>query len=321
MRIPNYTLFNRHLWADYFELLCLIDPDKFLGIGQIKDRIKLQLEEGEIDFSYYREIINELDENNSKFFVEILEKFSLDILKIIRYRKKLYNDFYPFLVRDNSFESSGYLNDEQVLYVYFLMCSHLRWFMDSKYFLTTDFECFSQTCLKNYLGNKFCVHVFGKNAHQSSVFSGNKFSKLQILSNLFNERLIAKETDFPQHDNGDEGIDLIAYAVIDDRLPGNLLITAQCKCQDDWYDFRFSSSSTALSGMMTLTHPNANFAFIPICFRNEDGDWFQKHKTSGVILMDRKRMISLIENHMQIFKQSESYNRVWELLKKREEVV
>jgi hypothetical protein len=320
--IPNYKAFDHHLWADIFELICLNTSDHVIGTGDIEDRVRLYIEDDNIDVSEYEDIFGILPDEKKKYLKDILERFSADIYAILENRRERYGADYPFIFNGNLFERKEQLSNNNMLYVYLLFSSHLRYFQEYQSIFTSEFESFSLECLKEYFGEKLEVYVFGKNSLQTDErFKGNKFTKFSKLADWWRQKAKFISTDFPAQDTGDEGIDLVGAIMFNDLNPGNLLITGQCKCQPNWYDYRFSSSPGTLRGLLDLSIDNVNFSFAPICFRNESGTWKQEHKASGVILIDRNRIVYLMNPRLNSFLVSNSYDIVRELVRTVEEPV
>jgi|GEM_PF-1918543 len=322
IKIPNYPAHDKHLWADYFELISLIAIDRYLTKSDMEDRIHEDVEDAVITLDEDSDLLDLYESENEKQKIHRkINLFSHDLFKYLKYRKSVYGDFYPFDAVGSKIEVNANLTDKQLFYVYLLMSSHLGGFVSDISTLTSDFEQISLDCLKSYFGEKIQLHVFGKNALKvGSVFSGNKATKYKMLAEFFNEKYSLKDDEFAPTDNADEGIDIVGWINFADSSPGKVLIAGQCKCQKDWYEYKFSSSFDKLNGIMSMRHQNLNFALIPICFRRDNGDWHQDGKTAGVIVVDRQRLVSM-SGKLESFLSSKSYSVVKSFVKSSESIV
>lgn len=320
IKYPDYSNFDGHLWADFFELTCLRAVDRYLSRADMEDRVSLNIDDDFITFDDGSDALDE-DVDKKEKVQDKLKLFTSDLIKFLKYRKSVYGEFYPFEVSDGIIGIENKLTDKHLFYVYLLMSSHLGSFRTETGTLTSDFELMSLNSLKGYFGGKARLEMFGKNSkHTTPLFKGNKFEKFKKLAFFFNEKCLFNETEFSPYDVGDDGIDIVGWINFSDEAPGKVLITGQCKCQTDWNDYRFSSASISLVGKLSLTHPNLNFSLIPICFRRENGAWHQSTQTAGTIVVDRQRIISMT-NDLEIFRKSLSYNIVQTFVNSREGIV
>ena len=201
---------------------------------------------------------------------------------------------YPFLISDDShlIELKQNLNDYHKLYVYLLIASLLPYVNPSVHYLfTSSFECVGAEALRQYIGNKAIVHIFGTSP--GAHYTGSKYSKLLQLAKDIDESVLVREKDFKKGDSGDGGLDIVGWFPTQDECPGKLLVFGQCACGKDWEKKQHESDYKKWSQLITLKTEPVNTIFIPQCFRNANGDWFAKHKIHMSVMVDRLRIMKL----------------------------
>lgn len=314
LNLPKYNKSDRFLWADYVELLCLASIDAFISISDVEDRVEplskdVFINGDDIEFQ-------NLTQDEKK------ETFWADVMGICEYRKVFYGETYPFETQNNKLLKRLSLSDKKLFYIYFLMSSHLKYFKEASPVLTGEFEYFSLLGLKEYLGSKALLNIFGKNSTKlPSQFMGTEFERFSALAQIFKEQIIRTKDDFNKYSTGDGGIDIIGTMDFHDNNSSRILISGQCKCQVDWDTNRFSSAERSLQGYMSITQPLINFSFIPYCFRKAGGEWAIPQRLSGVVLVDRQRLINLNAQNLDRFRESNSYKAVKKFINQQEDLV
>lgn len=325
MKYPTYRIFDKPLWADFFEIMCISRIDKYLTGTEMSDEIILDITDGNISLDNIDEDFTDIiDINDRKKVKDRLETFSNDLLSFFKYRHSAYGSYYPFTVEKDCIRIKKRLTVKNLFYIYMLMSSHLSNFGKEMHTLTSDFELFSLLCIKDYFGGKGQIEIIGKNTGGlKTVFKGQKYDKFLKFSKYINEKMkYAKEDNiFPSTDSGDGGFDIAGWIDFGDKAQGMVIITGQCKCQKDWGDYRLSSGYDNLNGIMTLNNQNINFSFIPLCFRRTDGLWHQPQEVSGVVVVDRQRMTFLINDNIEKFQESKSFKAVKAFTKFTEDIV
>ncbi len=94
--------------------------------------------------------------------------------------------------------------------------------------------------------------------------------------------------------------ELISAKVLEAYLP-NFTVhhfgKGQCACSaDDWENKQFESHYLTWRNRINFMHRPANFVFVPICFRDSNGNWFDKDKIHDSILIDRLRICALLSD-------------------------
>lgn len=313
---PKYNKFDIHLWADYFELQCLQNIDGEITFGDAED-----------DEETYDDISNnDIEDGNDGAAGknDLKESFVEDIFRLIRYRSAVYAEAYPFVCDNrNLLRVKPALNDIHKLYIYLLMCSHLKYFKTEMSNLTGDFELISVQTLKKYVpSNHLQVHIFGKNPkHTSAEFRGmNVQAKINQLALAINTTSVPGQR-YPNQSTGDAGADIVAWLPFPDNNGNMLLFMAQCKCSDEWPDQRHTASYNAWCGKLELSNSNDNLSFIPYCYRASDGLWHQKQNTSGSIMFDRQRILQQLQDDLGFFVGADSFNLVTAFIETKGDIV
>lgn len=302
---------DSYMWADYIELLCIVNIDGEISMATFIDRVRERdpLDEAE-EF--------EAPEHNDKWTLR-----GEDWFRHLLFRQATFEDFYPFQISDDGkvLTLIHNLSQKQMLYVYLLMSSNLGYCENSKgsrNTLADDFEQLSYFALKRWLPN-WNVFVFGKGSFTDTRYRGNIWTKVNALAKDLNEAVKAKQEDFAPTDTGDLGLDLVGWLPIDNIAPGMFIIFGQCACTDDWINKQYTATITHWRNTLTLHVDIHSVTFIPICFRSVSGNWHASHRVS-TILIDRVRFVKLIqEDHLQFLTLS-SYNLVERLLREKEEL-
>ncbi len=313
LKTPKIPVYDTNLWADYFELVCLVNLDGIVVPSDIADR--KQPNEDNIDEENGEEM-RTIDKGSKE------ELFANEVLDIIKRRETIYQAAYPFERTIDGFAIKDKSSPQCKLYIYLLMCSTLRHFNGSqKSDLTSDFEFWGTQTLRNILSDNFIVKPFGKNSRHSSSYTGHIFQKIAQLSSDISETLVAKASDYPQTSSGDDGLDIVAFLKLPDSLGSNLVFFANCKCDDEWQNLIGSTSSETWRHRINMRNPHTNVVIIPYCNRTSSGGWQRAHKVSGYFLVDRLRLIHYLSSNATLLADLRSNEHVNWLLSQTEDLV
>ena len=302
-KLPNRSI--DHLWADYAELLCLVNTDREIS----KDQIVARLEEGE-DVG---EIVDDADDTTQLSVAEVNDRVSVQVddwFRYLQFRAGAYGDFYPFyLTHDgNTLIANDSLSVRQKLYIFLLLASNLTYLSPrDRDTLTNCFEAISKEMLKKMLPSDARVHLFHP---RHKEFSGNFWTRLNALASEIKETVTAQPDEFSEYDTGDKGLDLVAWVPVVDELPSLLIVFGQCACTLAWVEKQHSSSFAAWNGKLTFTAPPSNMAFIPFCFRRPSGDWYSQSDIHHSVLIDRLRIVNILQERYTIIQSRPSYDIV-----------
>lgn len=314
--LPREPKFDTYAWADYVELLCMLNRDREFSKADTIDRIKDRRDLGEG---------LEVDSTPGTTAAEKKDLHQLratNFFTHLQYRAGAFGDFYPFEVSSDGdlISMKSAITPDQKLYIFLLAASNLRYIKkDCSGTLTTSFETVSREALRRLLPDHAEVHVFGANELRAGRYTGNKWAKINLLAKDIKEVVKPKEHHYMRNDLGDQGLDLVAWVPFEDKAPGLLLAFAQCACtSEDWSRKQSSSSPAAWNSTLTFMVFPLNLAFIPIAFRDSFGYWHQPQKIHESIVIDRVRLLYLLRGRTSFFETDPSYKIVEAILEERE---
>jgi len=316
-KLPK-KIINHYQWADYIELLCLVNIDgeysqsDFLSRVQDRADVLHEIEEDDTDDSLPPE------EQDDKWNTRAFEYFAH-----LEFRLREFGEFYPFeFSSPTSIKLKDSLEEKHKFYLFFLFAANLRYCLEYKADLTGSFELISRDALKQMMPRNAEVHVFGKGSGVDSPYIGTKWNKIKRLSDDLKAVLHVNEDNFTNNDTGDRGLDIVGYIPSPDKATGLLSVFGQCACSpDQWVTKQLSSSWDSWSSVFYMCPPPINMAFIPLCFRNIAGDWNDKTSIHNSLLIDRLRFVRLLQDHFTAFSESSSYLVVNELIQLKEKLI
>lgn len=317
--LPRESKFETYAWADYIELLCMLNRDREFSKADVIDRIKERRDLGE---GLEEDIASTASAAEKK---DIHQLRADNFFTHLDYRAGAFGNYYPFEISGDGdlISLKSGITPSQKLYIFLLVASNLRYVKeDCRGTITTSFETASHEALKRLLPDYAEVHVFGANELRAGRYTGNKWAKINLLAKDIKEEVKVKEYHYMRNDLGDQGLDLVAWIPFEDKAEGLLLAFAQCACtSDDWSRKQSSSSPAAWNSTLTFMVFPLNLAFIPISFRDSSGHWHQPQKIHESIVIDRVRLLFLLRGRTSFFEADPSYKIVEEILKERESIV
>lgn len=281
-----------YLYADYFELVSLINHDK-VGVGEMLDRLK---DEG---------ILNvEIDKDSDTASIKDKdEAFVKNVFGLIQQRQFEYDEFYPFKYQDSFIEVNDIITEQQKLYVFLLLASNLNLFGAFEADLTTEFEKISKLALKNYLPDSAEVKGLGKD----SDYSGYAIEKIRKLAADMNvdvqEKYISTVSD---KGTQELGLDIVAWLPFKDKIGNFISVFAQCACGKNWN--KKLTETRRYNRFLDLYLSQIDHAiFIPYSLANNKT--FYEHHEFGdpILIFERNRILSLIKDcsFFSLFKSKE----------------
>ncbi len=301
-RLPSSK--DYHTWADYVELLCVTHIDGAIPKSYIVDRINerndvgesspVEVEAGDDDYDY-----DSLEETTAMPSARDArqERFIEDVFRHLEYRQGTFNTRYPFTFSEegNSLELLPDLSIKQKLYLFLLIASNLRC-VKSHNEVTMLFEVVSYIALTQYMPSSAKVFIFGKNPYDEvKKYTGSLYEKIVALANDLRDSVICKKTDFKPQNNGDGGLDLVAWVPFQDSNRGDLRVLGQCACTDEWVTKQHSSNVEAWSAKIHFHVYPINMIFVPYCYRASDGEWYSNETIHMSVLVDRVRILNLVD--------------------------
>ncbi len=314
--LPRAGEYETHVWADYIELLCLANEDREFSKADALDRFRERsrdLGEGGEELLSGDELSP--GEENDKW-VQLVDNW----FRHLYYRKEAFGAFYPFSFspKGDVLIATDPLALEHRFYIFLLLSSNLRHVQSVIHYLTSNFEFLSSEAMKKLLPASAEVHIFGANALHQGKYTGNLWDKIVALAGDLKERVLVSEAEFSPHDTGDKGIDVVGWVPFNDPAPGLPIFFAQCGCTLKWVQKQHSSSHSAWNPIMTFLCPPGNIAFIPYCFRNSDGGWHKSVDIHHSLIIDRLRLVHLLQDRLQHFEALPSHQIVEKILQQRE---
>lgn len=321
------STYDAHEWADYIELLCLASKDgrisKADALDFIRERIR-DLKEGKPIEGHEAEDeeieaemgIENKDEDNEDIDAETIEPAIANDKWDVRgdrwfdhleYRAGAFADFYPFEVTKSRTVLAlkglkASLSLEHKLYSFFLLASSLKYFSRSDITsIASIFEVVSFHALKTYLPSAAITHMFGKHSLNKAgrYSSGTLWKKINLLATDIKERIDCKKSHFKPTNTGDAGLDLVAWVPLEEptNLRRGFFITfGQCACTPKWVDKQYETHYDTWRNYMKFAVYPIRLTFIPYCFRESTGDWYNETEIRATILIDRLRLINLLRD-------------------------
>lgn len=281
-----------HEWADFCELVCLISSDS-VSAKDIKKRVTASL-----DFDPADEVEYPKSRREDKI-VGIIE----DALSLMKLRKSLLNDIYPFVFDgDNQISKiNTEFSNKQIIYVVLLLSANLKYIKYHNKF-TSDFEIICLYCMRSFLP-KANVKLFGS-SNVGRLEDGDKFinSKLKNRLKELEEFLsidIHNDTIAQIHETnlGDGGLDIVATIDMNDNRISHPVFFAQCACGKNAWEQKQLSISENEWGKWLHTYQTSiqKYIFVPALLMTNDKDWINKTDITNAILIDRLRILSLCQ--------------------------
>jgi hypothetical protein len=263
-------------WADYAELRALVHPDKCFSSGDLAG------------------VAQRAKDIGRGFMAD--EQWKL-VTDLIHMRVADYGDIYPFRVStdEDTIELAFDESDAQTAYLGLLIASCLRG-VNSKErgSITRDFEDTSYIIFEKLMPIGSEIRATWAGAGTGARYTGTLFQKLTALATDLRCLPNFNAADFSPTDTGDGGIDIVSWHPMADALDGMPIAFAQCGCSKDDWDYKQIEAHTAKHRPKLPTrHPWANYYFMPLHFRQSNGDWAKKSDLGEVILVDRLRILKL----------------------------
>ena len=293
---PDFSkTLSKNRWADFMEILCLTNTDKEISLNDIISH-------------YTQEDMTEAldgDELHSERLLALQSKF-LETFKYLKSRQNLLAEFYPFEAVDDDTIRMSNIDENKLVYIYFLFSSNTMYFIDKTIppLFTTSFEQISLLFMKTIYPN-FRNELFGTASQSGDYFHGGTLlDKLTKLSQCLNTDLNKKVIADPHNKaaGGDKGLDIVSFYYLDTEhqeasfIP---LCMGQCSCSyDDWNDKQFSIEYNKWSSRFSDLTAFHRYMFVPFPLRGLNGYWAkEEHDKIQTITIDRFRFISMLKRN------------------------
>lgn len=292
-----------HHWADYGELVCLANLDHVFTADDLIERWSdqndiLARDPEEEDSDVLNPPSTEPGEPKAALD-DRKQRKAADVFEHYEYRATTFGDDYPFDLVPKSrclvLKEPG--SDRHRLYLFLLMASCLNYVPKTqRHRLTASFERLVAETLKHWLPSEAEVHIFGTAAGTEGRYLGTMWQKITKLGVDLGERLLLDEENFRPSDSGDLGLDVVAWLPLGDPHPGLPVWFAQATCQAKWKDKQHESGIN-WSNYLKESAPRGNLLFVPFCFRDPTGRWYDVKWPTAAVIVDRQRVLRLLKNH------------------------
>ncbi|EMJ9954516.1 hypothetical protein V8H73_004167 [Escherichia coli] len=292
-----------HLFADLAELLTVIN---YTGRNSLhKNDLDSVRKFGITSVEEIDEECNSEEEINGDAerydrFEEQLE----DVWTQLEYRESALGKIYPFIISGDEIIIKENLNQQQRIYVFLLCCSRLRSFKSIKGAAQRWAKSFARVCkvaMISLLPAHGTVRIFDANSDDRQNYYGtNLRTALQTLGKdlgvcSLNTREINRAPT-----SGDAGFDLIATVEFPDGQTSNYGILGQCGAQETgWPSKTLEANVLKLTTYFQIAFQHPSTMFTPVFYREANGEWVSTHATAGVLLLDRLRIIYLLDKANQ----------------------
>lgn len=283
-----------YLFADLAELILLV------GYNGRKS-----LHKNDLEAVINTNIISpeEIDDDFDEYFTgaeknERLERQLEDTLTHIDFRSGALESYYPFSVAGESFKVKTNLTSKQRVYKFLLACSRLRSFHSpgiaqrfAKYFTEL-----SKIAMKGLLPSDAEVRIFDANSDDRSTYYTHNLS--EALKRLGKELAVGvNEGECNKAGiSGDAGLDLVAFINFDDGAKTSYAMLGQCGAQETgWPKKTLEAHSMRYRSYYQILFDYPGVMFTPVCYRTSDGEWWDNQSATGILLIDRVRILKLIE--------------------------
>jgi len=294
-----------HLFADLVELILTTDYNGRTSLHKT-DLINL-LENGNISVDEIDQEDDAEEEANSTH-QSSAEKMSRsdkqleDVFTHLTYRSDVLNSYYPFSMDGNKvILDKNTLTEKQRVYRFLLACSRLRSFEDNgiRQEWAKAFTNLSKVAMCGLVPKNAIVHIFDANSDdRRNHYSTDLREALKILGkNLAVLNINEKECNNAGA-SGDAGLDIVAIVNFDDGAATSLAMFGQCGAQEtEWpkktleaHWFNYAN----FFHMIKFDYPN--IMFTPVCYRTAGGgEWADNKSANGVLLIDRERILKLLD--------------------------
>jgi hypothetical protein len=289
-----------YLFADLAELILLVGYNgrKSLHKNDLESVISTNtISAEELDYEEQASIdsddLSEVDaEKNDR-----LERQLEDVLTQIDYRTKALDLYYPFIVDGELIRLKTDLTNKQRVYKFLLACSRLRSFPEVgiAQHWAKAFTELSKIAMQGLLPNNAEVRIFDANSSDRAMHYTHSLDEAL--------KRLGKDLAVEVHEancnkagkSGDAGLDLVAFINFDDGAKTTYAIMGQCGAQETgWPKKTLEAHSMRYRGYYQILFDYPGVMFTPVCYRTADGEWWDIQAASGVLLIDRIRILKLI---------------------------
>lgn len=316
-RIPLPNRNNINLWADFIERLCVFSDGYEITRDTVQDflfddstKTKAQIDKL---ISFNHSFLNELitqdllpvisdEEDLESNAIDSVNSKIIQVFDFIRERKTFYGSYYPFDIIDDRLKlccDRQHLNLVQRAYLIQLFSSDLRLY-DSATIneLGHVFEALCKEPFRVLISSSANIKFFGSGGGDviASDYKGNLADRLTSLAAdlaFTTNPLIHQEDELPYV--GDAGLDWVGWYNFEDNQNHQPVFFGQCACGANWVDKQHETSPSRWRNFLNFNQPLNCVHMMPHSYRKNKGRWLVESKIENVILLDRYRLLFLIE--------------------------
>lgn len=307
LNLPSFSDSKEHLFCDQVEIyLAFFHQDDSISKCDIQALVDKEVDSisGASDDSE-ETIYSELGQVDSVESDIVIEGKAAICYSHIEGRCESFGEFYPFSLDDGRVIKPETFTDKQRLYLFLLQSSSLN-LIDQKsdsLILANKFESICAKGVSNWLiGSE--VREFGPTSEdRRTIFGSNTRNALVQLASFINatpqrSTIFKKRVsgEYQVHTSGDKGLDIVArLPFVNDSALGAFSILGQCASRKEhWWHKKYEADPIELDTYMHFNNKPLNMVFIPVCFRDSDGSWYDEGKASGgCLVVDRVRLCSM----------------------------
>lgn len=291
---------SSYLFADLAELILMTgyngreslhknDLEAVINTGEIcPEEVD---EDEEVEATYNELNISRAERHNR------LEQQLEDVLTQLDYRSKALSPSYPFQVNKESIKLNKILTEEQRVYRFVLACSRLRSFegagisqLWAKYFTNL-----SKIAIRALLPNEAVIRIFDANSEDRANYYTHSLD--EALKRLGKD--LAVDVNHVNCDKagvaGDAGLDIVGFVNFNDGAKTSYALLGQCGAQETgWPKKTLEAHSMRYRCYYHLLFEWPGVMFTPVCYRDASGDWLDPQAATGIILIDRVRLMKLL---------------------------
>ena len=287
-----------HLFADLIEFLAIFDP---YGKNEIHKNDIVNIVNGlpvsDEDIDDEEDLDDSDISDASKH--DIKEARLEDAWSQLEYRAYCFAENYPFNVEGDLLKlNTDWSNPRHKIYRFLLASSRLRSFTASnRYYWSQAFARVSSVALSSLLPPYADVKIFDANSVDRHEYYGTDCREaLIVLGKQLSAFKVHEEEIRERSSSGDGGIDLVGVVSFGDTAYGAHVVFGQCGAQEEeWPEKRLEAHPIGLSNYFQFSHDVITTMFTPVLYRSSTGKWVSGSKVTGVVVIDRLRIISLIE--------------------------
>jgi hypothetical protein len=307
-----------NVWADYVELLVLLHPDRKMSVESLKDRL---LDENDNDATKALKQINAVsrkiasvpidqiapDEVASEADPQDEQRIRTSFIGVVDYMKSrgtIIHEYYPFTIDGKlSVQLNKALTSKNKIYIILLISSLIRVIHRTgghSFRITHRFETlcgFVFDLLVPAIAAKQYFGAGGPASERPEPAPSTFYQKVYELASNLNLPLHPHFTPEAAgvHNVGDGGLDWTAWFSFADNLHMKPTFFAQCACGNDWEEKLFDANKSKWNQFVLFNYDYKLYHFIPKSFRDLNNKWLNNIKLHSAILIDRFRLIELLE--------------------------